>query len=384
MSFLALSQYTVEYGIAKLRIHIDFDVVMAKKTTKKSKTQFAFLSQNFGKIVLALIATGSFAIAFGNEKISKLIPLPSSHGACLEQFYRDVPPLLTKESLKKDSYALCFNDFNVMYSGISKTPLWSAEYLTPDRLSIKIKREDSFHEETRVPLAHRALLADYRGSGYDRGHMAPNGDMNNTAAQHDSFSLANMVPQSPKNNQEVWRKLEEAVRSIVTKQHKDAYVVTGPIFEAKRLKTIGSGVIVPTAVYKAVYLPKQGIIGAYYAPNNDSLQVKVVSICYLEEKLGINLFPQLTEQQKRNVYQMPTSAQQVKANKEISYVSWDRQSQCAEEATTASIQAQQQQFSSGKTQTDDTNLPQIDEETKQALIKQLIDALVQYFLQLLR
>lgn len=384
MSFLALSQYTVEYGIAKLRIHIDFDLVMAKKTTKKSKTQFAFLSQNFGKIVLALIATGSFAIAFGNEKISKLIPLPSSHGACLEQFYRDVPPLLTKESLKKDSYALCFNDFNVMYSGISKTPLWSAEYLTPDRLSIKIKREDSFHEETRVPLAHRALLADYRGSGYDRGHMAPNGDMNNTAAQHDSFSLANMVPQSPKNNQEVWRKLEEAVRSIVTKQHKDAYVVTGPIFEAKRLKTMGSGVIVPTAVYKAVYLPKQGIIGAYYAPNNDSLQVKVVSICYLEEKLGINLFPQLTEQQKRNVYQMPTSAQQVKANKEISYVSWDRQSQCAEEATTASIQAQQQQFSSGKTQTDDTNLPQIDEETKQALIKQLIDALVQYFLQLLR
>ena len=384
MSFLALSQYTVEYGIAKLRIHIDFDVVMAKKTTKKSKTQFAFLSQNFGKIVLALIATGSFAIAFGNEKISKLIPLPSSHGACLEQFYRDVPPLLTKESLKKDSYALCFNDFNVMYSGISKTPLWSAEYLTPDRLSIKIKREDSFHEETRVPLAHRALLADYRGSGYDRGHMAPNGDMNNTAGQHDSFSLANMVPQSPKNNQEVWRKLEEAVRSIVTKQHKDAYVVTGPIFEAKRLKTIGSGVIVPTAVYKAVYLPKQGIIGAYYAPNNDSLQVKVVSICYLEEKLGINLFPQLTEQQKRNVYQMPTSAQQVKANKEISYVSWDRQSQCAEEATTASIQAQQQQFSSGKTQTDETNLPQIDEETKQALIKQLIDALVQYFLQLLR
>ena len=384
MSFLALSQYTVEYGIAKLRIHIDFDVVMAKKTTKKSKTQFAFLSQNFGKIVLALIATGSFAIAFGNEKISKLIPLPSSHGACLEQFYRDVPPLLTKESLKKDSYALCFNDFNVMYSGISKTPLWSAEYLTPDRLSIKIKREDSFHEETRVPLAHRALLADYRGSGYDRGHMAPNGDMNNTAAQHDSFSLANMVPQSPKNNQEAWRKLEEAVRSIVTKQHKDAYVVTGPIFEAKSLKTIGSGVIVPTAVYKAVYLPKQGIIGAYYAPKNDSLQVKVVSICYLEEKLGINLFPQLTEQQKRNVYQLPTSAQQVKANKEISYVSWDRQSQCAEEATTASIQAQQQQFSSGKTQTDETNLPQIDEETKQALIKQLIDALVQYFLQLLR
>ncbi|ENU93204.1 hypothetical protein F971_01250 [Acinetobacter vivianii] len=334
--------------------------------------------------MLAAVATGSFAIAFGNEKISKLIPFQSSNGACLKQFYRDVPPLLSKDSLKKDSYALCFNDFNVMYSGISKTPLWSAEYLTPERLSIKIKREDNFHEETRVQLAHRALLSDYRGSGYDRGHMAPNGDMNNTAAQYDSFSLANMVPQAPKNNQEVWRKLEEAVRSMVTKQHKDAYVLTGPIFEGKRLKTIGKGVIVPTAVYKAVYLPKQGIIGAYYAPNNNSLQVKVVSVCYLEEKLGINLFPQLTEQQKRNVYQLPLSAQQVKPNKDISYSHWDGQSQCAEEAKTDAIQAQQRQFTSQSSEATGSKFPQIDEETKQVMINQLINALVQYFLQMLR
>lgn len=334
--------------------------------------------------MLAAVATGSFAIAFGNEKISKLIPFQSSNGACLKQFYRDVPPLLSKDSLKKDSYALCFNDFNVMYSGISKTPLWSAEYLTPERLSIKIKREDNFHEETRVQLAHRALLSDYRGSGYDRGHMAPNGDMNNTAAQYDSFSLANMVPQAPKNNQEVWRKLEEAVRSMVTKQHKDAYVLTGPVFEGKRLKTIGKGVIIPTAVYKAVYLPKQGIIGAYYAPNNNSLQVKVVSVCYLEEKLGINLFPQLTEQQKRNVYQLPLSAQQVKPNKDISYSHWDGQSQCAEEAKTDAIQAQQRQFSSQSSEATGSKFPQIDEETKQVMINQLINALVQYFLQMLR
>lgn len=68
-------------------------------------------------------------------------------------------------------------------------------------------------------------------------------------------------------------------------------------FEGKRLKTIGQGVIVPTAVYKAVYMPKTGAIGAYYAPNNNLQQVKVVSVCYIEEKLGINLFPQLTEQQ---------------------------------------------------------------------------------------
>ncbi|MFZ6870419.1 DNA/RNA non-specific endonuclease, partial [Klebsiella pneumoniae] len=85
-----------------------------------------------------------------------------------------------------------------------------------------------------------------------RGHMAPNGDMPHKESQSDSFSLSNMVPQAPKNNQEVWRNLEEATRAIVTKQKQDVYVVTGPVFEGKRLKTIGQGVIVPTAVYKAV------------------------------------------------------------------------------------------------------------------------------------
>ena len=355
-----------------------------RKTRSKSRSKTPFLNSRLSKGLLGVLAAGSFAIAFGEEKIGQLFTAGTSNAACLNQFYREVPPYLVKESLKKDSYPLCFNGFNVMYSGVSKTPLWVAEYLNPQRLSTKIKREDNFHEETRVQQAHRALLTDYRGSGYDRGHMAPNGDMNNTAAQYDSFSLANMVPQSPKNNQELWRKLEEAVRAIVTKQHRDAYVVTGPVFEGKRLKTIGQGVIVPTAVYKAVYLPKQGISGAYYAPNNDSQQVKVVSICYLEEKLGINLFPQLTEQQKRNIYQLPLTAAQVKANQDIKYMRWDAESQCAEEADTASIQAQQKQFASGQSQTAESKLPQIDEETKQALIKQLVDAMVQYFLQLLR
>ncbi|MCU4515700.1 DNA/RNA non-specific endonuclease [Acinetobacter radioresistens] len=355
-----------------------------RKTRSKSRSKTPFLNSRLSKGLLGVLAAGSFAIAFGEEKIGQLFTAGTSNAACLNQFYREVPPYLVKESLKKDSYPLCFNGFNVMYSGVSKTPLWVAEYLNPQRLSTKIKREDNFHEESRVAERHRALLSDYRGSGYDRGHMAPNGDMNNTAAQYDSFSLANMVPQSPKNNQELWRKLEEAVRAIVTKQHRDAYVVTGPVFEGKRLKTIGQGVIVPTAVYKAVYLPKQGISGAYYAPNNDSQQVKVVSICYLEEKLGINLFPQLTEQQKRNIYQLPLTAAQVKANQDIKYMRWDAESQCAEEADTASIQAQQKQFASGQPQTAESKLPQIDEETKQALIKQLVDMLVQYFLQLLR
>ncbi|WP_343682035.1 DNA/RNA non-specific endonuclease [Acinetobacter baylyi] len=339
-----------------------------------------------GKFILAIVAVGSFAIAFGEGKISQWISPFKENSGCLNQFYREVPPVLVKDSLQSNSYALCFNGFNVMYSGVSKTPLWSAEHLTPQRLSTKIKREDSFHEETRISNAsHRALLSDYRGSGYDRGHMSPNGDMSDTKAQQDSFSLANMVPQAPKNNQHIWRELEEATRALVVKQKQDVFVVTGPVFEGKRLKTIGRGVIVPTAVYKAVYLPKTGAIGAYYAPNNNSLEVRVVSVCYLEEKLGINLFPQLTEQQKRNVYRLPLTAGQVKPAQPLSYAHWDGESQCAEDIKPEGIEATQKAFKQQTTESgSSTSSTGIDEETKQALIKQLVEALMHYFLQILR
>ncbi|HCL60780.1 MAG TPA: endonuclease [Acinetobacter sp.] len=365
---------------------------MAKKQRKSKNSVFQFFNENSVKVILAMVASGSFAIAFGQEKISQWISLPStSNSSCLEQFYRDIPPYLMKDSLKKDSYSLCFNGFNVGYSGVSKTPLWVAEALTPKRLSQKIPREDNFHEETRLNAAHRATLADYRGSGYDRGHMAPNADMPNKAAQSDSFSLANMVPQAPKNNQQVWRELEEATRAIVTKQKQDVYVITGPVFAAKKLKTIGKGVIVPTAVYKAIYMPKTGAIGAYYAPNDNSLKVRIVSVCYLEEQLGINLFPQLTEEQKRNTYHLPLTANAVKANQKIAYSNWDAESQCAEDVPKEDLEKLQREFkpsASSSASTSNTsssvNKSGIDHDTQDTIVKQLIEALLQYILQLLK
>lgn len=350
------------------------------------------------KAVLGLVAASSFAIAFGQEKISQYIPFngSSSNSSCLNQFYREIPPYLVKTSLNKHSYPLCYNGFNVMYSGVSKTPLWVAESLTVQRLSTKIKREDNFHEESRVSSSHRATLADYRGSGYDRGHMAPNADMSNKEAQFHSFSLANMVPQSPKNNQQVWRELEEATRAIVTKQKNDMYVITGPVFSGKKLKTIGDGVIVPTGVFKAIYIPKTDVIGVYYAPNDSSLRVKIMSVCQLEEEIGINLFPQLTAEQKRNTYQLPLKATQVKANQKIEYLQWDAESQCAEDVASKDLQALQKQFVAPKSsnmgestssssnesgQADQQDEPKLDESTQDIIIKRLIEIVLQYLLQ---
>ncbi|MFW1754178.1 DNA/RNA non-specific endonuclease [Acinetobacter wanghuae] len=376
---------------------------MAKKQRNSKNSVFKFLNENTVKIMLGVVASGSFAIAFGQEKISQLVSIGSStHSNCLSQFYRDVPPVLMKDSLKKDSYSLCFNGFNVGYSGVSKTPLWVAELLTPSRLSQKIPREDNFHEEQQVRAAHRATLSDYKASGYDRGHMAPNADMPTKAAQFDSFSLANMVPQAPKNNQQVWRELEEATRAIVTKQKQDVYVVTGPVFASKKLKTIGKGVIVPTATYKAIYLPKTGAAGVYYADNSlkdTAPKVQLMSICALEDLININVFPQLTEEQKRNTYKLPLKASEVKANQKIAYASWDAESQCAEDVSKETLQALQSEFKPSSSSVAADAAPQVDTKTENnestntapadssaqnAIIKQLLDALLQYILQLFK
>ncbi len=270
----------------------------------------------------------------------------STSPACLDQFYQAAAPELQRESLKKDTTPLCLNGFNAMHSGVSKTSFWVAQHLTPERLSMKLKRQDSFHEEDLVKGA-RATLKDYRGSGYDRGHMAPNADMPTKAAQHDSFSLANMVPQTPQNNQQVWRELEEGVRAFVTKQKQDLYVITGPEYSGKNIKRLGSGVLVPTATYKAVYAPQTGMIGAYYVSNDMNVakpQVEIISICALEDKLGINLFPKLTQAQKRKVYDLPLTAGQVKAKQEIVFKTTDQKSTCAADVTAQQMKATQKMF----------------------------------------
>ena len=320
---------------------------------------------------------------------------------CLDQFYQETAPQLQRDSLKKDTTALCLNGFNAMHSGISKSSFWVAEYLTPQRLSTKIPRNDNFHEEELVQGA-RATLNDYRGSGYDRGGLAPNADMPTRASQYDSFSLANMVPQTPQNNQQVWLAIEQGVRALVTKQKQALYVITGPEYSGKSIKRLGNGLLVPTATYKAIYAPQSGVIGAYYVSNDinePKPQVELLSICALEEKIGINLFPTLKDSEKRKIYHLPLKANQVKTNQNITLKTTDNKSTCAPPVAQKDIRATQQLFQpsasyegtmaevlakiQAQPQAQQANEPQPQSTESSGLLK-IIMEIVQFLLQLLK
>ena len=228
---------------------------------------------------------------------------------CSESFYGGVYPEFTNPKLSDNTQALCMDGFAVMYSGVSRTPLWSAEYLDRKRLqqAKEIDREDSFHEESRLPKSMRAKLSDYSGSGYDRGHLAPNGNMANRSQQYDSFSLANIAPQSPRNNRYIWRNIESATRYL-TQQYGEVYTITGVAFTSKKTKQLADRVLVPSHFFKAVYIPASNQAGVYYAPNDESERIEVISLDELTAKIGIDVLPVLDAQTKAQAFDLPLKA----------------------------------------------------------------------------
>jgi len=69
---------------------------------------------------------------------------------------------------------------------------------TPEGVNKKFKLLNKFREYTEIPVQYRSTLSDYKGSGYDRGHMAASATLDNSYdAMVESFLLSNMTPQLP-------------------------------------------------------------------------------------------------------------------------------------------------------------------------------------------
>ena len=67
-----------------------------------------------------------------------------------------IPPQIQQAALNNNTRNLCFEEFALKHSGISKGPIWVAEYLSPEKVAKKVKRQGEFHAETRLPAAARA------------------------------------------------------------------------------------------------------------------------------------------------------------------------------------------------------------------------------------
>jgi endonuclease G, mitochondrial len=233
-------------------------------------------------------------------------PSLAQAGGCDPIFVNGQPPALRNARLAQRTTPLCNNAYAALASGVTRGPLWSAEHLTTDGLASArtTARQGRFHEDERLPPDDRAVLSDYARSGYDRGHMTPSGDMPDPEAQQQSFSLANIVPQTPALNRGVWEGLESTVRRL-TESHGELYVVTGPAFQGAQLQSLKGRVLVPTSTWKAVYDPAVHGTAAYMCTNVSRPDCTTLSIAALVLAVGVDPFPGVPDVIKQAAMRLP-------------------------------------------------------------------------------
>lgn len=191
--------------------------------------------------------------------------------------------------------------YTIRYNEEHEQAMWVAYKLVADSLAKPtFERKDDFREDPRVKTGS-ATLADYKGSGYDRGHLAPAADFSyDEFALSQSFYMSNMSPQDPSFNRGVWKKLEDQVRDWATANH-SVYVVTGPVLN-KKFKTIGKNeVSVPEYYYKIVLdIEKPEVKAIAFMIKNEKssaeLSTFVVTIDEIEKLTQLDFFPSIPDE----------------------------------------------------------------------------------------
>lgn len=213
--------------------------------------------------------------------------------ACLDQFpaRRAVSLTIVPDGMKP--LALCSDNFAVIYSQTSKTPLVVVERLNAFQLldAKGEERTNQFYADPRVPKKGRAELSDYRSQEppVDRGHLAPAADAPNQRAMAQSFALSNMVPQSPESNRKSWSDVEKATRKFAHRAGGDVFVFSGPLFDAGHATVGRNKVWKPTRLFKLVYDEKSGRAWAHILKNDSDKVGKPVDYATFKRETGLNL-----------------------------------------------------------------------------------------------
>ena len=197
--------------------------------------------------------------------------------------------------------------YALSYSEEHEQAEWVAELLTRENLEKDwAKRQDNFMPDKAVESGS-ATPDDYRGSGYDRGHLIPAADLAwDAEAMAETFYMSNISPQSGNFNKGIWRELEELTRNWA-KKFKEVYVITGPVLTLEPKGEIGEGVSVPAAYYKVILdFSEPSVKGiGFVIPNEVSYEPLfkyTKSIDEVEALTGINFFPDLIdESQEENI-----------------------------------------------------------------------------------
>ena len=128
---------------------------------------------------------------------------------------------------------------------VTSTGAQQLEQRRSREVAVVSRRKSRFTVDEAVLSQFRAALEDYKGSGFDRGHLAPAGNHKQTQAGLDeTFLLSNITPQVGANfNRGAWNNLEQHVRGLIEGDNSvygEVHVCSGPLYMAAQIHPIST------------------------------------------------------------------------------------------------------------------------------------------------
>ncbi len=206
------------------------------------------------------------------------------------------PLLLGSQTIDHRFYRLQYNEEAEQADVVEYT-------LTREMVHADHGRTNDFRADPAIPTGS-ATLEDYKGSGYDRGHLCPSEDMDfSRESVSATFLMSNISPQKPRFNREIWLQVENYARDQAVKRG-SVRIATGPVLALGHERTIGDNMVwVPKAFYKAILDERTGEAVAIFLPHKNSIQNPLdpkyaMSIDSLESQTGIDFFQDLPDEQE--------------------------------------------------------------------------------------
>jgi endonuclease G len=192
---------------------------------------------------------------------------------------------------------ICRQAYLVGYDAAAKLPKYVTYELLPQNALGCVARTNAFAADQSVPGG--ATPADYAATGYDKGHMSPDGDLSwDVQVEFESFLMTNMSPQAGSLNRGIWKLLETSVRGWAVQLNQPFTIYVGGLYNAQD-KKIGNGVVVPHGFYKIVINNTTGEIAGWGFPHtapypnlgNDLTKFRV-PVATIEQDAGVKFaFP---------------------------------------------------------------------------------------------
>lgn len=222
---------------------------------------------------------------------------PQDQPIAQEGEYGNLMAVVTNPSVP--SQFKSYTGMDLSFNSRCHIPNWVSWELTADETTGDVDRTNKFYNDPEIEGCPDSW--DYSNSGYDRGHMAPAGDMKwDSKAMEETFFLSNICPQVKSLNTGSWKNLEEKCR-LWAQIDRRIYIVCGPVIDDKPLELIGeSKVWVPKRFFKAIIAPystpARGI--GFIMPNGKvvgGMQACAVTIDEVERVTGHDFFASLPD-----------------------------------------------------------------------------------------